>query len=376
MWKFIKYLLVTVMFVSIITPINNAHLGKAEAAGDFSYVINNYSKVENGSFDKLIFDDIVNGFTLSGTAFYDDFSTYSLGSSPSRWNTTTNSADSYIKIEEESSNQYVHIVKTNIDATRPSMSVGFSPTNQGQAEYRIKVNSGQAFMIVNGDGFTNTLIDNFRITFENNGRITYGTTYGSDPSYYLCDYNLGQEYTIKFMWDFSIKDGIDIYIDNTLVKESAYSDHIKTGVIFNGIRVLGGLVYLSDFNVYQVKFTELGKTTGQYTSSGINVPNINVHGSKISWSETLPSGTSATIKTSISFNGSSWTPYKTATNGQPIPDLPTSGTLTNTKIKYQITLNTTNINITPVVKNLTFNIINNKIPSISLSIPSNNPPLK
>ncbi|MEG6617673.1 hypothetical protein V6C27_15015, partial [Peptococcaceae bacterium 1198_IL3148] len=41
---------------------------------------------------------------------------------------------------------------------------------------------------------------------------------------------------------------------------------------------------------------------------------------------------------------------------------------------YQITLNTTNINITPVVKNLTFNIINNKIPSISLSIPSNNPP--
>ncbi|MEG6617505.1 hypothetical protein V6C27_13915, partial [Peptococcaceae bacterium 1198_IL3148] len=37
MWKIIKYLLVAVMFVSIITPLNNAHLLKAEAASTLYY---------------------------------------------------------------------------------------------------------------------------------------------------------------------------------------------------------------------------------------------------------------------------------------------------------------------------------------------------
>jgi hypothetical protein len=85
----------------------------------------------------------------------------------------------------------------------------------------------------------------------------------------------------------------------------------------------------------EVEVVSAYETTGYRISKPFDLsPAVEDGGSTISWQETAPTNTSITVETSTD-DGVTW---DTATNGQPIPNLPND--LTNVELKYKTTLNT------------------------------------
>jgi len=94
------------------------------------------------------------------------------------------------------------------------------------------------------------------------------------------------------------------------------------------------------------------ETTGYRISKPFDLsPAVEDGGSTISWQETAPTNTSITVETSTD-DGQTW---DTATNGQPIPNLPTD--LQGVELKYKSTLNTTDTSITPTFDEVNIDVL-------------------
>jgi hypothetical protein len=91
--------------------------------------------------------------------------------------------------------------------------------------------------------------------------------------------------------------------------------------------------------------------TGIFESPQIDISTVGtIYTSKIEWTANLPAGTSLTMETSID-NGKTWQPV---TNGEEINGL--SGDVTGRKLKYRVTLSTTDTTKTPQLHDVTISL--------------------
>ncbi|MDH6674229.1 hypothetical protein M2277_004921 [Paenibacillus sp. LBL] len=80
--------------------------------------------------------------------------------------------------------------------------------------------------------------------------------------------------------------------------------------------------------------------------------------STVKWSGVIPSGTSISLSTNVSFDGGhTWMGWKKATNGGSIPDVTTNTDLTNLIIKYRSFLSSESANVTPELSEVVFTMI-------------------
>jgi hypothetical protein len=102
----------------------------------------------------------------------------------------------------------------------------------------------------------------------------------------------------------------------------------------------------------EVEVVSAYETTGYRISKPFDLsPAVEDGGSTISWQETTPTNTSITVETSTD-DGATW---DTATNGQPIPNLPTD--LQGVELKYKTTLNATDTSITPTFDEVNIDVL-------------------
>jgi len=102
----------------------------------------------------------------------------------------------------------------------------------------------------------------------------------------------------------------------------------------------------------EVEVVSAYETTGYRISKPFDLsPAVEDGGSTITWQETKPTNTSITVETSTD-DGATW---DTATNGQPIPNLPTD--LQGVELKYKTTLNTSDTSITPTFDEINIDVL-------------------
>lgn len=76
---------------------------------------------------------------------------------------------------------------------------------------------------------------------------------------------------------------------------------------------------------------------------------------KVSWTETIPQGTSIRVETNVSLDGGQfWEGWKTALNSGSIPDITSSTSLHNLVLKYRVFEETEDANLTPIFHDITF----------------------
>jgi len=104
----------------------------------------------------------------------------------------------------------------------------------------------------------------------------------------------------------------------------------------------------------EVEILSAYETTGYRISKPFDLsPAVEDGGSTITWQETKPTNTSITVETSTD-DGATW---DTATNGQPIPNLPTD--LMNERLYYKTTLETDDTSVTPTFDEINIDITSN-----------------
>lgn len=96
--------------------------------------------------------------------------------------------------------------------------------------------------------------------------------------------------------------------------------------------------------------------SGTYTSPALDISTDSpVIDSLISWNTTTPTGTIVKVETNISFDGGTiWWGWKEVTSGDKIPNA--IGNLANVRLKYRVTLETTDNTITPQLHDITVEV--------------------
>ncbi|MGB9879189.1 MAG: hypothetical protein ACPLRM_00380 [Anaerolineae bacterium] len=97
---------------------------------------------------------------------------------------------------------------------------------------------------------------------------------------------------------------------------------------------------------------------GVFEGVPLDLPVCLVNSTQISWTASLPTGTSLTCKVAVSSDGGvTWSAWQTVTNGSAIPGLAAGTQLANAhKLKVRFEMATTNYDVRPSVSDLTVRI--------------------
>lgn len=130
-------------------------------------------------------------------------------------------------------------------------------------------------------------------------------------------------------------------------------DNINQNMHFKHRRTDSGMY--TDFRWDDLKI--INYTYAYYTSGYRESPEYPLSGraksTKITWNSTEPSGTSVSVYYKL-YNGIGWSDWQSATNGAPISGISDGDLIDGYKIKFKISLSTTDKFKTPILHNLTF----------------------
>lgn len=114
-------------------------------------------------------------------------------------------------------------------------------------------------------------------------------------------------------------------------------------------------------------------TSGYRESAALNINQVGKAAStSISWvNQSIPAGTSVKVETSLSLDGgNTWSGYTEVTNGGTLPGIDQTTDLSDARLRYKVTLETTDVAVTPSVDSLTINLVSGYKASETVELPS------
>jgi hypothetical protein len=114
--------------------------------------------------------------------------------------------------------------------------------------------------------------------------------------------------------------------------------------------------------IYEVELMEATQTPGTYALTGTWVKDYNLaavgvaRGSAITWAATTPADTSVVVQAAIATDGINYGSYADCTSGSAIPGITAGMDLSSARVKFKVTLATTDNTITPSLDSLTLNV--------------------
>jgi len=283
--------------------------------------------------------------------FFDDFEGTSLDAS--KWQTDAGS----VEIIEDSDGTWVKLkngdkIKTIDTFSRPKRFL-----------MKVKINClghNDDMHLMLANQYRNSRDDDIDFDFDTSPTTLYLMVHNENSgSYTTMSYTSGTIYKCFAKWK---SNEVKMYIDNEL--KYTQTSNIPDEAL--NIRLEdrygnGDEAYIDYVAILEYTSTEptWNITAGYYTSGYRQSSEYSLSGraksTKITWNSTEPSGTSISVYYNL-YNGATWSGWQLATNGGSISGISDGTLLDDYKIKFNISLSTTDTSKTPILHNLTLNI--------------------